>query len=116
MAAGYQDLYLEKGTTFSTQLTLTDSYGVPYDLSHFTVTSQARTSYASSNVAINFVVTTPNPLGGVVFLSANSQVTSSVVPNAVGKLVYDVLLVDDIQGNVTRVIEGQIFVSPSTTR
>ena len=32
MPAAYQELFLEKGSTFSTSITLDDVYGVPYDL------------------------------------------------------------------------------------
>ena len=44
---------------------------------------------------------------------ANSAITSSVRP---GKLVYDVILTHTQTGQVTRILEGQIFVSPAVTR
>jgi hypothetical protein len=115
MPAAYQDQFLETGTTFNSLITLTDSYGVPYDLNNFNIASQARTSYINPNVAIQFVTTIQDPVNGVVNLSANSSVTANVVPNYVGKLVYDVILTDTNTGNVTRVLEGQIYVSPGVT-
>jgi hypothetical protein len=114
MAAGYQDLFLEQGTTFTTQLTLADSNGEPYDLTGFTVKSQARKSYYSSNTAINFVASAYDASNGVIQLSANSAVTANVSSRQ--KLVYDVRITDTASNNVTRVLEGQIFVSPSVTR
>ena len=54
MPAGYSDLYLEQGTTFTTNLTLDDNYGNPYNLSGFTIKSQARRSYYSANATITF--------------------------------------------------------------
>jgi hypothetical protein len=112
MAAGYSDLYLEQGTSFTTQLTLADTNGLAYNLSHFSVSSQARKSYYSANATINFVSTIYDSANGIIQLSANSSVTSGVRP---GRLVYDVII-SDSSNNVTRVLEGQIYVSPSVTR
>jgi tetrahydromethanopterin S-methyltransferase subunit H len=114
MPAGYQDLFLEQGTTFTTQLNLSDDTGVPYNLSGFTIKSQARSSYYSSNVAINFTANIINANTGTVQLFANSAVTSNV--SSVQKLVYDVIITEVDTGTVTRILEGQIFVSPSVTR
>jgi hypothetical protein len=114
MPAGYQDLFLEQGTTFATQLNLSDDTGAAYNLSGFTIKSQARNSYYSSNVAINFVATVINANTGTVQLSANSAVTSNV--SSMQKLVYDVIITEASTGIVTRILEGQIFVSPSVTR
>jgi hypothetical protein len=112
--AAYQDLYLNKGEDFSEVITLTDDYSQPYNLNYFTVNSKARMSYITSNVAIQFVSTVTDASNGVITLSANSAVTSNVVPNNVGKLVYDVLVTDNT-GKKTRVLEGQIYVSPNVT-
>jgi len=72
MPAGYQDLFLEQGTTV----------------------------YSANS--------------GVIQLSANSATTSNV--STMQKLVYDVIISETSTGSVTRVLEGQIFVSPSVTR
>jgi hypothetical protein len=112
--AAYQDLYLDKGTDFSETLNLTDDYGNSYVLTGFSVSSKAKTSYITSNVAINFATSITDAANGAISLSANSAVTSNVVPNNVGKLVYDVVLTD-AYGKKTRILEGQIFVSPNVT-
>lgn len=114
MAAGYQDLFLEQGTTFTTQLTLADSNGSPYDLNGFTVKSQARKSYYSSNTAIVFNAVAYDASNGVIQLSANATTTATV--SSKQKLVYDVMITETVSNNVTRVLEGQIFVSPSVTK
>jgi hypothetical protein len=111
MAAGYQDQYLEQGTTFTSEITLDDAYGNPFNLSGFTVASQARRTYYSTNTAIVFNASITDANNGVIRISANSATTANV---AAGKLVYDVIITT---GNtVTRVLEGQIFVSPRVTR
>jgi hypothetical protein len=113
MPAGYQDQYIEQGTSFNSQITLDDSNGSPYNLTGFTIKSQARRSYYSANAAINFTIQVPDANNGVVTISAAAPVTANVAP---GKYVYDVMLTETTSGLVTRVLEGQIFVSPCATR
>lgn len=113
MAAGYQDLYIEQGTTFTTQLTLNDAYGNPYNLTSFTAKSQAKTSYYSNNVVISFDTTIYDVNNGIIQLSANSASTASLHLNG-RNLVYDVIIIDNL-GNVTRVLEGKVLVSPAVT-
>lgn len=113
MAAGYQDLFLEQGTTFTTSITLDDSNGSPYNLTDFSVRSQARKSYYSDNTTITFNASVLDANSGVIQLSANSATTANV---PAGKLVYDVLITQISTGVVTRVLEGQILVSPTVTR
>ena len=111
MAAGYQDIFLEQGTTFFTQITLDGSNGDPFNLSNYTVRSQARKSYYSVNPTITFDATIYDANNGIIQLAASSAVTANV---PAGKLVYDVVIAT---GNTaTRVLEGQIFVSPSATQ
>lgn len=113
MPAAYSDLYLEQGTTFVTSVTLDGNNGEPYDLTYFTVRGEARRSYYSSNVSLAFTSTIADASNGVIQLSADSAVTANV---SAGKLVYDVIITDTNSGTVTRVLEGQIFVSPAVTR
>jgi hypothetical protein len=113
MAAGYQDQYLEQGSDFTTELTLDDVAGRPFNLTGFSVRSQARKSYYSKNTTIVFNAQVISANSGTISLTANSAITANVAP---GKLVYDVLLINDTDHSVTRVLEGQIFVSPLVTR
>jgi tetrahydromethanopterin S-methyltransferase subunit H len=113
MPAGYVDQYIEQGTTFTSELSLNDVNGNPYNLNGYTVRSQARRSYYSSNASITFTSTVLDANNGIIRLSANSGITSNV---KAGKLVYDVVLIETSTNNVTRILEGQIFVSPTVTR
>jgi hypothetical protein len=110
--AGYQDLFLNQGESFTTQMTLNDSYGNAYNLTSFSVMSQAKTSYYSSNASIVFNSTVFDAANGIIQLSANAAVTANVSPRQ--KLVYDVIIIDSAN-TVTRVLEGQILVSPAVT-
>ena len=113
MAAGYQDLFLNQNESFTTALTLDDVNGVAYNLNGFTVKSQAKKSYYSDTIALNFNASVSDANNGVITLSANAATTSNV---SAGKLVYDVVMTQTSTGIVTRVLEGQIFVSPAVTR
>jgi hypothetical protein len=108
--AGYSDQYLEQGSTFTSQLTLADAYGNPYNLTGFTVSSRAKKSYISSNVAIVFTTTITSANSGIVTLSLPSANTANV---PYGKYVYDVIVNDG--STITRVLEGQVFVAPGVT-
>ena len=112
--AAYQDLYMDKGTDFTEVITLSDDYGNSYNLYNFSVSSKARTSYITPNVAIQFTSTISDASNGVITMTASSAITANVVPNNVGKLVYDIVLSDQY-GKKTRVLEGQIYVSPNVT-
>jgi hypothetical protein len=113
MSAGYQDLYLEKGTTFTETLTLNDTYGNPYNLNGFQVASQARYSYYAANSTITFTAQITNANNGVITLSANAATTANIVTPPT-TLLYDVIL-KDTSNNITRVLEGRVFVDPSIT-
>jgi hypothetical protein len=111
MAAGYQDLYLEQGTTFSTQLTLNDAYGNPYNLTGFHLASQAKRSYYQANATITFATSIVDANNGIISLSIDSANTANVVPQT---LLYDVLI-KDTSNNITRVLEGRVFMDPAVT-
>lgn len=113
MPAGYADQFIEQGTTFTTDLTLDDVNGGSYNLAGYSVSSQARRSYYSANATIVFNSSIVDASNGVIRLAANSAVTANLKP---GKLVYDVRLIENSSNTVTRILEGQIFVSPAVTR
>ena len=111
MAAGYQELFLEQGTDFTTTITLDDVYGTVYDLSGYTANSQIRKSYYSANATATFS-TSINTGSGTITLNLSSSVTANISP---GRYVYDTTITDN-SGNVTRVLEGIVDVSPRVSR
>ena len=112
MSAGYQDIFLNQGETFTTSLSLADPNGNPYDLNYFLVASSAKKSYYSSNATIIFETTVLDANNGIIQLQSSSSVTANLSP---GKLIYDVQIKDTISNNVTRVLEGQVLISPAVT-
>ena len=111
MAAGYQELFLEQGTDFSTSINLDDVNGNPYNLTGFTAKSQMRKSYYSTSTTAEFTITINAPTTGVLIISLPSANTANV---AAGRYVYDVAIKDSAN-TVTRVLEGIVNVLPRVT-
>ena len=111
MAAAYQNLLLEQGTTFLVTIVLDDIYGDNYNLTNFSATSQMRKSYYSSNGMVTFSTSIDVPTA-TISLSLPANTTSNLIP---GRYVYDTKITDN-SGNVVRVLEGIIDVSPSVSR
>lgn len=115
MAAGYQNLYLEQGTTFSISIELDDAYGDMYDLTGATATSQIRKSYYSANATSTFA-SSVNANTGTITLSLTSNQTANI---AAGRYLYDTIVSFPGTGGantVVRILEGTVDVVPSITR
>lgn len=116
MAAGYQNLYIEKGTTFDISITLDDVYGNNYDLTNATASSQIRKSYYSANATATFS-TSIDVSSATIALSLDSNQTANIAP---GRYVYDAKIsfpgVANTAPSVIRILEGIVDVSPSVTR
>lgn len=115
MAAGYQDLLVEQGTTFATTITLDDVTGAAYNLYNYSASSQIRKSYYSSNAAGHFLVVVSNPTAGVITISMDAANSANIMA---GRYVYDVKLFSntDASNNTIRILEGIVEISPSVTR
>jgi hypothetical protein len=109
--AGYQELFLDQGSDYSTTITLDGNNGQPFDLTNYTAHSQVRKSYYSSNTTATFTVSITNPTAGVVALSLNSANTANMAP---GRYVYDVVISSNTNVR-TRVLEGIVNVNPQVT-
>lgn len=104
------NLVIDQGSTFSTDLSLTDENGDPLDLQNFVANSQIRKWYSSSNAAATFT-TAINVSSGSVTLSLTANQTSSLVA---GRYVYDVEISSGSE--VSRIVEGIVTVTPQVTR
>jgi hypothetical protein len=104
------NLVIDQGSTFSTDLNLSDENGDILSLSGFTANSQIRKWYTSTNAAATFT-TSINVDSGSITLTLTANQTSNLVA---GRYVYDVELND---GNeVSRIVEGIVTVTPQVTR
>ena len=108
--ASKANITIDQGTTFSTDLTLTDEIGDPLDLTGYTANSQMRKWYTSSTVAATFTAVV-NVQTAAVTLSLTPTETANIVS---GRYVYDVEIT---KGEVvSRIVEGIATVTPQVTR
>jgi hypothetical protein len=112
MPAAYSNLYIEQGTSFNTTITVDDVYGDVYTLSNYTARSQIRKSYYSANTTAVFN-TAISANQGTITLSLTAAVTANITP---GRYVYDTTITGTLNGEVTRILEGIVEISPSVTR
>jgi hypothetical protein len=104
------NLVIDQGTTFSTIVTLVDSENSSIDVTGYTVSSQIRKHYSSSNS--QSFSTSLGGANGTVTLSLTSTQTSSLVA---GRYVYDIEITSP-SGTVTRIVEGIVTVTPEVSR
>ena len=104
------NLVIDQGTTFSTDLYLTDDGGEPLLLAGYVANSQIRKWYTSSNPSATFT-TSINVAAGSVTLNLTSNQTSNLVS---GRYVYDVEI--DNGTTISRIVEGIVTVTPQVTR
>jgi hypothetical protein len=112
MPAAYSNLYIEQGTSFSTTITVDDVYGDVFNLTNYTARSQIRKSHYSANTTAVFT-TSVNSGQGSITLSLSAAVTANIAP---GRYVYDTTITGTNNGQITRILEGSVDVSPSVTR
>lgn len=107
--ASYAELIVDQGTTFSTILTLTDdTTNLPIDLSGYTINSNIKKSYYSTNNTAVFTATINDAAQGNVTISLPSDVSANV---KAGRYVYDIKIKSPAN-TVTRIVEGIITVTP----
>lgn len=104
------NLLIDQGSTFETTIDLTDDEGNLVNLTNYTGAGQIRKHYTSSN-ATNLTVTLGGS-NGTVTLGLSANATANLIA---GRYVYDVELTQP-SGDVTRIFEGIVTVTPQVTR
>lgn len=109
--ATYSDIFIDQGSTYASTIDVLDPNGLPFDLSGYSARGQIRKTYASAN-AIDFTTNINDPESGKVNISLSATQTRVMKS---GRYVYDVEIYNS-GGNVIRIREGQVEISPATTR
>lgn len=109
--ATYSNIYIDQGSTYASVIDVKDGNGLPFNLAGYTPRGQIRKSYSSST-AINFATSINIPLQGKIGLSLTASQTRAMKP---GRYIYDVEIFNS-GGHVIRVAEGQVEISPASTR
>tara|TARA_B100000965_G_C19211792_1_gene591932 strand:- start:267 stop:602 length:336 start_codon:yes stop_codon:yes gene_type:complete len=109
--ASISNLYVDQGSDFTITLSLTDSVDDALNLTGSSFLAQVRKSHASSTVKATFT-TTNDGNGGNLTIKLTDVQTAALES---GRYVYDVMQTAS-DGNKTRLIEGQLIVTPSVSR
>jgi len=105
------NLTVDQGSTFSASIDITDTENNLLNLTGYTVAGQIRKTYDSST-AVDFTGSVSNAVLGEVTISLTATQTNALIA---GRYVYDVEITS-AGGTVTRVIEGQVEVTPGVTQ
>jgi len=111
MAAGTQDLTIEKRASFSITLTIKNSDGSPFNLSGASLVSQIRVD-SSNKLQADFITGLGAPAtGGIATLSLTKDQTSnlSTAPSS-----YD-LFVDNADGSSEKLLRGSVKIIENET-
>lgn len=100
------NIVIDQGSDFQFTFDLTDDNDQAIDLTNYTGIAEMRKHYTSSN-GYSFVVSLNGPEGEI-SLSMNNVTTNAI---SAGRYVYDCELTD-IDGVVSRIVEGIVTVTP----
>lgn len=115
MAAGTLDFTIEQGATFNLLLTWKIDT-VPVNLTGYTARLQARVDVEDSEVIVS--LTTSNggiTLGGSAGTISLDQTATQTTLLPAGTYVYDLELIAS-NSTVTRLVQGELLISPEVTR
>jgi hypothetical protein len=110
--AVYANLTIDQGSDFFSSVSVEGSNGLPFDLTGYSARGQIRRTY-SSQTAYPFTVVINNPADGELEISLGNTATSQM---KAGRYVYDIEITDGLSGDRTRVVEGQVEVTPGVSR
>ena len=105
------NLFIDQGTDFTVTVDVSDATGGILDLTGYSASAQIRKTYGSST-KVDFATSTGTPSQGKVNMSLTDAQTSALES---GRYVYDIIQTAS-DGLKTRLIEGQLIVTPSVSR
>lgn len=109
--AAISNLYIDQGTDFNVTVDVTNTDGSVLNLSNYTAVSQIRKTYGSSTVSATFATSIAAAQGQVTLTLTDTQTAGLTA----GRYVYD-LNITSSAGQTTRVVEGQVVLTPGVTR
>lgn len=106
------NLVIDQGASFQADIDVSDSDGDALNLTGYTTAGQMRKTYASTT-ATDFSASVQSVTNGTVRISLSAVQTNAL---KAGRYVYDVEIKKTSTSEVTRVVEGQIEVTPGVTK
>ena len=109
--AVYSNIVIDQGADYSASIDVTDSDGDTIDLSGYTAAGQIKKTYSSST-AVDFTVSIATPeSAGILNIGLSNTQTNAM---KAGRYVYDIEITNS-GGVKTRVLEGQVEITPGVT-
>ena len=109
--AVYSNIVIDQGADYSASIDVTDSDGDTIDLSGYTAAGQIKKTYSSST-AVDFTVSIASPgSAGILNIGLSNTQTNAM---KAGRYVYDIEITNS-GGVKTRVLEGQVEITPGVT-
>ena len=109
--AVYSNITVDQGSDYSAVIDVTDSDGDNIDLTGYSAAGQVRKTYSSST-AVDFTCTVATPASsGKLNISLSNVQTNAM---KAGRYVYDIEITSS-GGTKTRVLEGQLEITPGVT-
>jgi len=112
MTAANYNLTIDQGSDFAIQLTLSEDNSAK-NLTGYAARAQMRSKKSDASSAADFTCTVVDAVLGKIKVSMANGTTSQLSP---GIYYYDLELFTNEDGNVTRLIEGQVTVTQEVTR
>jgi hypothetical protein len=107
-----EDLTVDQNTDFTFKLNLTDTNGDALDITNKSFAASMKKTY-SDTTTIDFTTTIISAPGGSMSISLTSAQTGALDESI--RYVYDVLMYEAGNTNITKVLDGKVFVKPSAT-
>ena len=116
MTAANNNFVIDQGANWFVTVVYKDSTGTAINLTGYTAALQIRDTYADSTTDLSLT----SPSGGITITGATGTIAitataAQTAAIAAGSYVYD-LEITSSGGIVTRLIQGQISLSPQVTR
>ena len=112
--AAIANLSIDQGTTFTSDVTVKDANGNPFNLTGYTTEAKMAKGYASTRTRTTITSSVASDATtGVVSLTLTAAQTAAL--DAPERYVYDVEITNTSTSAVTRVIEGIITTRPNVT-
>lgn len=109
--AVYEELTIDQGATFRYQVELKDTTDESeFALTGYTATAHMKRSHRAASITATFTTAVDNS-GGVITISLTDEQTAAI---KAGRYVFDIVI-NSPSGEVSRVTEGIIDVTPSVT-
>lgn len=116
--ATYKNLFIDQGSSFSFEVKLDNTTSDITDLTNYSARGQIRKSYTSSS-SVSFDITIDIENNKLIASLTAEQTSLLGMPQrvyATGRYVYDIeVFTSDSPSVVTRVIEGQVDITPRVT-